>query len=1011
MRPVPASHWDTWESGDFTGDYHPHARVTIETTPVTERTPWRLLQFADHIPLEIELKTVKTITINRSLSGESGTMSLTLVNTRPLDTATAGTIIGEPGYLTYNRGTSPNAVKRWGNYANEYRDLIIPNKVIRTYQGYGTSGSGKPRDDTSLVLTGVWLIDTVDFKADGTIQIECRDPAKLLIEQKLLPPIVPGDKYPVYVLGPYWTPDGTETIDGETQDGLLSGGQVLKDLSYHRSGADSDFWFEVPQNNYVRYGHRPSHVSDNDLTTYWVAHGSDGPGGAGTDDFHYVAVDCGDALIDQVRILPKWGSYHVYVSVWTYDKALGKGRWVNYGTEAEATQYTVKSGDTLSAIAASFGVSLLDLIEANPQIADPDLIFPGDVINIPVEGGQPIVPYEGSENFFKVPYVADKKLTDRETWQVIELPEKVAARSVRLTFTDLNEEWDFTNKPVRGGSYNVAIYQIECVNSDGPLVAPEYTFRSYEYSNQITDYTDVVKLMCGWSGFWWPTQKGGPDDPLTRAWSDNRVGGFWGDFQGTGAYPVDPPELPPSYFDNKSPLEVINALREVTGFIFYVDSTGAAVWRTPNIWQKGNYITFNGYVPDFVPTVDEDKVLIDYGIRITDQNLRSLILVQAFDGDESIQSAYQPDHAGGERFSSYTLSDRKILGGQERVMTVTNYPFLNQDEMDKFAYLTSLWMHWSIRNSSMRIPGIAAFEPDDQIRVYERVTSETFVHYITSVTSTMDLTQGTWYMDLDTHWLGEGPGESWLVNRDDAHPALIAWLEKMGYIIEGDDGVEYDLTPPPYEGDYPREDDTVLDPPEPTPLPEPVVPDPPPPPPGQASLGSAAWMNWYWGQLPETPSRSDICSTQIVGTIGKWSISNGVTVKSFMTNLYVSKVWAAVGQLMAEGNIPLITCSSYSCRPVIRADGTYSTTNWSNHAWGLALDINGWQPGWGYGKGYLPNADSSWLGRNVGRIKVGGERAVAWGGNWRTPDYMHFYIIVTPNQLWNADFEVTIDAA
>ena len=44
---------------------------------------------------------------------------------------------------------------------------------------------------------------------------------------------------------------------------------------------------------------------------------------------------------------------------------------------------TVQSGDTLSAIARSYGLSVLDLISANPQLANPNLIHPGQEINIP----------------------------------------------------------------------------------------------------------------------------------------------------------------------------------------------------------------------------------------------------------------------------------------------------------------------------------------------------------------------------------------------------------------------------------------------------------------------------------------------------------------------------------------------------------------------------------------------------------------------------------------------------
>src|SRR5437763_11132543 len=48
-----------------------------------------------------------------------------------------------------------------------------------------------------------------------------------------------------------------------------------------------------------------------------------------------------------------------------------------------AATYVVQQGDTLSGIAQKFGVSLSDLEAANPQITNPDLIFAGQVINIP----------------------------------------------------------------------------------------------------------------------------------------------------------------------------------------------------------------------------------------------------------------------------------------------------------------------------------------------------------------------------------------------------------------------------------------------------------------------------------------------------------------------------------------------------------------------------------------------------------------------------------------------------
>jgi spore coat assembly protein SafA len=50
--------------------------------------------------------------------------------------------------------------------------------------------------------------------------------------------------------------------------------------------------------------------------------------------------------------------------------------------------YLVQSGDTLSGIAEKFGVSLSALEAANPQVSDPNLIFPGQVLTIP--GTKPV---------------------------------------------------------------------------------------------------------------------------------------------------------------------------------------------------------------------------------------------------------------------------------------------------------------------------------------------------------------------------------------------------------------------------------------------------------------------------------------------------------------------------------------------------------------------------------------------------------------------------------------------
>ncbi|HHT02183.1 MAG TPA: LysM peptidoglycan-binding domain-containing protein [Firmicutes bacterium] len=58
----------------------------------------------------------------------------------------------------------------------------------------------------------------------------------------------------------------------------------------------------------------------------------------------------------------------------------------------EYKEYVVKKGDTLWEIARCHGICLQQLLAANPQIENPDLIYPGQVIYIPVKDEAPCPP-------------------------------------------------------------------------------------------------------------------------------------------------------------------------------------------------------------------------------------------------------------------------------------------------------------------------------------------------------------------------------------------------------------------------------------------------------------------------------------------------------------------------------------------------------------------------------------------------------------------------------------------
>ena len=59
---------------------------------------------------------------------------------------------------------------------------------------------------------------------------------------------------------------------------------------------------------------------------------------------------------------------------------------------ASAVQHRVVSGDTMWKLSRAYGVTLQSVIDANPHIEDPDLIYPDDILEIPV--GDELSSYE-----------------------------------------------------------------------------------------------------------------------------------------------------------------------------------------------------------------------------------------------------------------------------------------------------------------------------------------------------------------------------------------------------------------------------------------------------------------------------------------------------------------------------------------------------------------------------------------------------------------------------------------
>ena len=59
------------------------------------------------------------------------------------------------------------------------------------------------------------------------------------------------------------------------------------------------------------------------------------------------------------------------------------GALLTPAAQAVALTHTVAKGDTMWKLAVKYQVGTSEIIQANPQVSNPDLIYPGQVLNIP----------------------------------------------------------------------------------------------------------------------------------------------------------------------------------------------------------------------------------------------------------------------------------------------------------------------------------------------------------------------------------------------------------------------------------------------------------------------------------------------------------------------------------------------------------------------------------------------------------------------------------------------------
>lgn len=729
MRSVPPAMTTAWKAQLKGGDAAPTVRATIQRAElhkfdydtalapggdnnfVNDRSRAGIFSsiiFGDASPLR-ELRNIKSFTWSRSLDQDIAQATLVLLNSEitPIGAAGQGDDFDQPGYFTYNRGDNTNP---WGYGDNGWNGIIVPDRIIKTYEGYGRDDTQPPGLDENLLQSGTWLVDTVEYTHDGEIRIGMRDIGRLLTDMIVFPPVVPYSEYPML-----WTKIKSENVPGRDAAGgawdVPAGTCTSSNNKYIGKGLTDPPYDSYVQSNGGFNGHLASHaLTEDDVDKYWLSTGQT------TQDSRVwweIDLDNKGRALAGVRLDPKGGPYRVYVSVKTSDGWMGKKK----------IPYDVTTG----------GVDI-----------DAD-----------------------------IPFVTSAQADRGRTFDII-LPRKYAnVQKVRLTFTRL---WDtmIGDYPWRAGINKLKLYTA--------ADAADLSFTKgqvLKVTGNYSDYSQIIKWVTAWAGWFWPPHStgldfirvgDGIDQTITYAGADSVLpkGKVWGDFMRTGtAGKVD---LTPDLFDKQPLMDVINYVRDAVGFLFFIDETGAVVWRHPNLWESGNYMSpgqlaerVRSRTTDFV-TIDEEETLLGYGYTLDSGDVRERIFVANSNGKfGTVIKGYVP----------YKVGFRRVAGW-------TDQNFEDKTEVKVMADLIAAQQMFNYRRSKITIPAYPAIQIDDQVKVLERVTNETYRHYVLGITSTFEAETGQWTYDLDTHWLGEHPSDAWAVKVTELDNVTQAYLNTIG---------------------------------------------------------------------------------------------------------------------------------------------------------------------------------------------------------------------------------------
>lgn len=283
------------------------------------------------------------------------------------------------------------------------------------------------------------------------------------------------------------------------------------------------------------------------------------------------------------------------------------------------------------------------------------------------------------------------------------------------------------------------------------------------------DWKNIVADILMWGGFLFY------DPDIT----DEDSPSVYGNLESTGI--ITDTTVPGDKFDKKTLMDIIKELTEVVGYRFRIDEEGRARYESPNFWRAGNfdrdgvriYVDNDGNRVDaedeeaqiFIPTLHESEDLVNYNVTLNSTDKRSEIIIgtdlpNPKDPTTTGYIVHNPPHSL-ERVAGNTPTMRGI----ERTAIWVSQLFENEQERKLMAELIGLHAWFSSRLGSCSITANPGLSLDDQVRIIEQNTSETFIHLINAISSSNDLDSGEYTMDLTTSWMGTA--DNWVIKNEE----------------------------------------------------------------------------------------------------------------------------------------------------------------------------------------------------------------------------------------------------